>query len=314
MTKPRRTSSLGTIGFMIGAVVFAAVAGMLLSGLMENRYSSDPVRPVVVAAVSIPAGQPFKKSDLKVALWPQSAIPAGYFAKIDLVLAASRVPLISFVRGEAVLESHLSQAKAGIGIAPLIDPNHRAMSIRTDDPVTLTRLVYPGARVDLICTMKNQIGNGVVAKTVIQNAKVLAVGESIDPLSGQSKKKSGEGGMLGSSEGSSGEKEARGVITLSLTPAEAERLSLASREGKIDVVLRGPKDDKQIDTSGATPVALVGDKGEKASVAEAAARDFEPVVAKPKPASRPRARRNKTAAAKGGGGGGGGVVIFKGGS
>ncbi len=325
--KAKKASSLGTLGFMIAAVIFAAVTGMLLSNLMENKYSSDPVKPVVVAAGPIAAGEPLRKEDLRLSMWPQSAIPVGTFQTTEALLSSSRVPLIPFVKGEPILLSHLSESKSGIGIAPLIEKDHRAMSIRVDDQVALARLIYPGARVDVISTIREQVGSKsrVIARTVIQNARVLAVGEDIDPLSSNRRKKpaqaagGGAGGAMSGGDAAGESREARGVVTLSLRPEEAERLSLASREGRIDLVLRGPQDTRTVATAGATPVALTGKGGAPGDAAAVAETKSDAPESQPTPrVARKRTKTRvvaRTAAPKTGGGGTPSpVVIFRGGS
>jgi pilus assembly protein CpaB len=272
----------------------------------------------------IAAGEPLRKEDLRLSMWPQSAIPVGAYQTVDALLKSSRVPLIPFVKGEPILQSHLSESKSGIGIAPLIEKDHRAMTIRVDDQVALARLVYPGARVDVISTIREQVGakSRVIARTVIQNARVLAVGEDIDPLTSNRRKKPATGGQGGGGglgmEGGTESREARGVVTLSLRPEEAERLSLASREGRIDLVLRGPQDTRTVPTTGATPVALTG-KGasEPGPVAEAKSdapqsQPNTPRVARKRPRSRVVARTNGTKT--GGAASPSPVVIFRGGS
>jgi len=262
--KTQKSSSLGTVGFMIAAIIFAAIAGILLSQVMESTYSQEPVKPVVVAAKVVPAGRPMHKEDFKVANWPESSIPQGAYTKVKQVADNTRVPLIPFVPGEAVLKSHLSKPHAGLGIAPLIDPDKRAMSLSTDDSVTLSRLLYPGARVDILATIRETWDRGegrpkVSTKIVLQNIKVLAVGEDIDPLTIDRRRRARaaekEGAMDSSNQGDS--REVRAVVTLLVSPEEAERLALARREGKIDFVLRNPKDTKTVETPGATPLAFV---------------------------------------------------------
>ena len=270
MNQKAKASSFGTIGFMIAAIVFAAVAGILLSQVMESTYSQEPVKPIVVAARKLPAGAKPKKKDLKLGSWPESSIPTGAYKKIEDVLKSNRVPLIPFVRGEPVLKSHLSKARAGIGVATLVDMDKRAIAVRTDNAVTLTRLVYPGARVDILTTMRNTGGGiddegpKISTKIVLQDVKVLSVGEDIDPLTitdrMRSKKK--EEGALGGGE-SSDQREARSTVTLLVAPEEAERLVLALREGKIDIVLRNPKDHRQVETSGATEEAFMPQQDEE---------------------------------------------------
>jgi pilus assembly protein CpaB len=247
MSTSRRTSSLGTVGFMIGAVIFAALAGVLVSQLLENRYSQEPVRAVVVVKRDVPAGVPFRAKDLAVVDWPQSAVPRGAYAEVKKVVDSKRTPLVPLVKGQAVLVSQLSQPNAGIGVASLIEEGKRAVSIKTDDPVTLAQLVYPGARVDVLSTAQRHSkkrGNFMQTRTVLQNVKVLAVGEDIDPLSVASRrkpKKEGEEGAFSSSRGGDS-KEVQRVITVLVTPQEAEDLSQAEREGKIYIALRNPRD------------------------------------------------------------------------
>jgi pilus assembly protein CpaB len=246
MSTARRASSLGTIGFMVAAVVFAALAGVLVSQLLENRYSKEPVRAVVVVKHDVPAGVPFRAKDLAVVDWPQSAVPRGAYTKVKKVADSKRTPLVPLVKGQAVLVSQLSQPNAGIGVASLIEEGKRAVSIKTDDPVTLAQLVYPGARVDVLSTAQRQgkkRGNYMQTRTVLQNVKVLAVGEDIDPLSVASRRKpkKDEDGAFSSGRGSDS-KEVQRVITVLVTPQEAEDLSQAEREGKIYIALRNPRD------------------------------------------------------------------------
>jgi len=259
-TTSRRTSALGTIGFMAGAVVFAAMAGVLVSQLLENRYSQEPVRSVVVVNHDVPAGVPLRAQDLTMADWPQSAVPRGVFTRVKQVVDSKRVPLVPLVKGQPVLVSQLSRANAGIGVASLIEEGKRAVSIKTDDPVTLAQLVYPGARVDVLSTAQRQSKRGgtyMQTRTVLQDVRVLAVGEDIDPLTVARRRKPHKEGEEGSPFGAGGaeSKEVRRVITVLVTPEEAEALSQAEREGKIYIALRNPRDRtvRQAKTATRTP-------------------------------------------------------------
>ncbi len=295
---------------MIAAIIFAAVAGILLSQVMESTYSQEPVKPIVVAARSVPAAQLMAKEDLKLGSWPESAVPAGAFTKIADVLKGNRVPIVPFVQGEAVLTTHLSKPNSGIGIAPLVSENKRAMAITTDNPVTLARLLFPGARVDVLSTMRNTSASAeddtprVSTKVVLQNIKVLAVGEDIDTLTitnrrrARRKKAAESGGSLTGE--STDARETRGVVTLLVTPEEAERLTLARREGSIDLILRNPKDSAEVDTPGATPAAFLPssrEDEENAMLLEGLATgQVEPAPARAGTAVRPRRRRRVVSA------------------
>lgn len=245
----KRPTALGTVVFMGGAVLFAGLSGLLLSQLLENKYSQEPVRPLVVAKRDLPAGEPLRAEDLKRVDWPQSSVPKGAFSTVEAVIKSKSVPLVPVVAGEVMLRSHLSQPNTGVGVTTLIERGKRAFSIKTDDPVTLAKLVYPGARVDVLTTVQRyeqRRGSHMVTRTVLQNVKVLAVGEDIDPMTTVAKRRKQkdleQDGDRAFNENQSDSREARGVLTLLVSPREAEQLSRAAREGKIDISLRNPRD------------------------------------------------------------------------
>jgi Flp pilus assembly protein CpaB len=93
------------------------------------------------------------------------------------------------------------------------------------------------------------------------------------------------------------------VVTLSVTSEQAERLVLASREGKIDLVLRSPSDDEIIKTPGTTSGVVLGEPEAKDEKDEEALRDspqasltYKPPLEKKKPKKRRRKRSSRTAA------------------
>lgn len=297
--RPQRTASLVTVAFMVVAIACAVVAGFLVSQVMQGTYSKEPVKPVVVAASSVPAGQLLRKEDLRVAHWPRSSVPLGAFAEVDAVLKVSGIPLIPFVPGEPVLASHLSKPSTGLGIAPLLAEGKRAMSIATDNPVTLARLLYPGARVDVLVTMQrhaNGTGQNASTRVVLQDVKVLAVGEDIDPLTVAERRRAArqqKEESVGSGGADPDSRETRGVITLEVSPVESERLALATREGKVDVVLRNPADRAEVTTPGATPVAF-GPAGVQENEGEATPSQ----LGKPRSAAVPKAEVRRPAPRK----------------
>jgi Flp pilus assembly protein CpaB len=135
----------------------------------------------------------------------------------------------------------------------------------------------------------------VLTRIVLQNIKVLAVGEDIDPLTisqrrrqreAANKEESAFGGRQEDSQ------QARGVVTLMVSPSELELLALASQEGKLDVALRNPNDKEIAQSTGATPETLVGSPAGTPAEAVAAAADQEPgPMSLTNRASRPRAER-----------------------
>ncbi|MCC6746722.1 MAG: Flp pilus assembly protein CpaB [Deltaproteobacteria bacterium] len=258
----RRPSGLATVGFMVGAVLFAALAGVLVSSMLGKKYATEPVAPVVVALRDLPSGRPLTAQDLSLANWPISAMPRGTASSVAGLLRTAGVTLVPLAKGQPVLASQLAEKGSGLGVASMIPPSMRAMAIRTDDPVALGSLLYPGAVVDVIVTLQRSSmreENSVTTRTVLQQVKVLAVGEDTDPVTSAqrllARRTATQGNM---SMLSSSANDMKGVVTLLVKPDEAERLALASRQGRVNLVMRSPDDRNRVDTQGATPGVLMG--------------------------------------------------------
>jgi pilus assembly protein CpaB len=117
----------------------------------------------------------------------------------------------------------------------------RAVSVRVNEVIGVAGYVLPGTRVDVLATMsptKDQVD--VTSKVVLTNVQVLAAGTKIE--------QSADGGKP----------MPVSVVTLLVNPAESERLTLATTEGKIQLALRNPLDVETPTTTGIKPAALLG--------------------------------------------------------
>jgi len=239
---------VGALGFMAVALGCAGFAAYLIGNMMSSSYSGTKVLPVVVARADLRAGQPLGADDLEVKDWPEDAVPAGSYATVDQLMAAhpSSTPTVGILTGEPVVDSRLSSSKAGTGIASLIRKNMRAVALQVDDSVGFTGLVYPGAYVDIIATIRDPMGRGPSSRIAVQNARVLSLGMDADVATRRIREQKADR-LTGSPQ------QGGTYVTLEVTPEEAEVLSIARTEGKIDVVLRNATDDEIVDTDGATP-------------------------------------------------------------
>jgi pilus assembly protein CpaB len=117
----------------------------------------------------------------------------------------------------------------------------RAVSVRVNEVIGVAGYVLPGTHVDVLATLsptRDQVD--VTSKVVLTNVQVLAAGTKIEQSADGSKP------MPVS------------VVTLLVDPTEAERLTLASTEGKIQLALRNPLDREAPTTTGIKPAALLG--------------------------------------------------------
>jgi pilus assembly protein CpaB len=245
---------------MIGGLALAI--GLLVSYSVYNRLRSVAAQsntaagvPVLVAADDIDVGAKLKASDVAIINVPAPSRPPGAFSTTTKVLGRGAVLPIS--KGDFILQNKLAAMDAGAGLPSMIPPGMRAVSVRVNDVVSVAGFVQPGTRVDVLDTSTGQ------TITVLQNVAVIAVGASLlERLAGE---------------------QSAPVITLLVSPDDAQKLALASQEGRIQLALRNPLDTKR-DAIAATRASSLY-AGEKADTAEA----------KPKPHKAPAAKVTATA-------------------
>jgi pilus assembly protein CpaB len=143
----------------------------------------------------------------------------------------------------------------------------RALSVRVNDVVGVAGYVLPGTRVDVVATVNpTQQQPDVTSKVILTNVLVLAAGTKIERDTEE------------------GKPMAVSVVTLLVDPIEAERLTLASTEGKIQLALRNPLDQTAPTTPGIKPGVLMA-----SAVTAAPARRRVTPNAAPKPVPVPPA-------------------------
>jgi pilus assembly protein CpaB len=226
--------------------VLAMTAGGALAFATYNyvqhqpaRSVSIPTRPVVVAASDLDIGAELRREDIRVIDWPANAAPAN--ALSDPKDAIGRGIVLPLIQNEPILPMKLASKEAGSGLPPAIPPGLRAVSVRVNEVIGVAGYVLPGTRVDVVATVSPSGQSGdMTSKVILTNVQVLAAGTKIERDTDRNKP------MPVS------------VVTLLVDPEEAERLTLASTEGKIQLALRNPLDKTMPETHGIRPAALFG--------------------------------------------------------
>ena len=227
-------------------LVLAVTAGGALAFATYNyvqhqpaRSASIPTRPVVVAATDLDIGAELRREDIRVIDWPANAVPANAISDPKEVIGRGIV--LPMIQNEPILPMKLASTEAGSGLPPAIPPGLRAVSVRVNEVIGVAGYVLPGTRVDVVATVSPS-GNGadMTSKVILTNVQVLAAGTKIERDTDRNKP------MPVS------------VVTLLVDPEEAERLTLASTEGKIQLALRNPLDKTMPATHGIRPGALLG--------------------------------------------------------
>src|SRR5471032_1598252 len=201
---------------------------------------SIPTRPVVVAASDLDIGAELRREDIRIIDWPANAVPANAFSDPKDVIG--RGLILPVIENEPLLPMKLASKEAGAGLPPAIPPGLRAVSVRVNEVIGVAGYVLPGTHVDVVATVSpTQQQGDMTSKVILTNVLVLAAGTKIergDPDKNKPMPVS--------------------VVTLLVDPEEAERLTLASTEGKIQLALRNPLDKAIPQTPGVRPSALFG--------------------------------------------------------
>lgn len=234
----------------MGAVALgcAALAAFFVGNMLRAKgYTGDRVAQIVVASAELRAGQPLSRDGLALVDWPEKSVPAGAYTSIEQLFAADAEPVAStgILRGEPVVASRLASTRTGTGIARLVRPNMRAVALEVDDSVGYTGLVYPGAYVDVVVTIKDPELRIPSSRIAVQRARVLTVGADTDVAT---RRPTDKGTKLSGRPATGGT-----YVTLEVTPDEAEVLSIAVFEGEVTLALRNAEDDELVDTQGASP-------------------------------------------------------------
>ena len=232
---------------VLAALAFGLIAAVSVSRYLANAQAyTKNLNNVVIAKVDIPVGSRIIAEQLTVAQFPRSVAPEGTYAKIDENLVG-RVAVTRIAAREPITESRLAPVGSAAGLSSVIPEGYRAMNVRVDDVVGISGFIMPNTLVDVVVTIDPPDGGNQrerVSKIVLQNIKVLANGQNLD------KPKN--------------EKEAERVktVTLQVTPEQAEKLALASSEGRLQLVMRNSIDQGDEITPGANKKSLLS--GERA--------------------------------------------------
>jgi pilus assembly protein CpaB len=199
-----------------------------LSGGGDRARAAGPEKSLVVATRALPLGTLLTRDAVHLRSVPERMFPAGGFSRIEDVL--DRPAVAGIQPDEPVIEARLAARGSGVGLAPLIPTGMRAIAVRVNDVVGVAGFVLPGMRVDVLITGHPSNYLGTVTRTVLQNIVVLSAGQAIQA--------DGKNAITAP------------VVTLLVTPADAEALTLANNDGHIQLVLRNSTDDSIAATRG----------------------------------------------------------------
>lgn len=231
--------------------IFAVLAIAILAGgglayatynFVQNQPAKSvaaPTQPVVVAGADLQLGAALRAEDLRVVAFPKGTAPEGTFTDPGQIVG--RGLIVPVVRNEPILGAKLASKEAGSGLPPVIPEGMRAVSVRVDEVIGVAGYVLPGTRVDVLATANPTDQRAdMTTKVILSNVQVLTAGTRMEQDQENTKPVQVT------------------VVTLLVYPEQAERLALASTEGKIQLALRNPLDQGAPETSGIKTAGLLG--------------------------------------------------------
>jgi pilus assembly protein CpaB len=236
---------------LIAAVIIALITSVMAYKWINKETGKDAAiqtQPVAVAVMDLSWGTALNKDMIKTTPFLKGSLPEGqYFT--DAASLEGKVLIMPVRANEPILRSRLApEGIASGGVAAVVNPQKRAMAVRVDKVIGVSGFVHPGNRVDVLVSLQRPgRDSNPITKIVLQNIPVLAAGTEMEQ------------------KGKNEKPVAVDVITLELTPDEAEKLALATSEGKIQLALRGYNSNEEVTTRGATiPTLLSGQSTESA--------------------------------------------------
>jgi pilus assembly protein CpaB len=267
----RRNRHILVMSIAIGTAALASFGVYRAVALAPARAVEAPRKSVVVAAKSLPTGVRLSAGDVRLASWPADIPVPGSFSDVESVV--NRALLASVVENEPLVQAKLASADAGAGLSPAIPPGMRAMAVKVNEVIGVAGFLDPGTRVDLLVTIRGREESR--SRTVVSNLQVLGAGTRTQQESARDENTA---------------PPSAAVVTLLVTPEDAERIALAQTEGQIVLVLRNPLDSQPTQTVGVRTASLFAAPVEPAAPVAAPPRVRRPpappvAVAEPAPAA-----------------------------
>src|SRR5262245_44401015 len=238
MNQKTKNAGLGAMGFLIAALISAGFAAYLVAMLVRDKgLKSEPQATVVVAARNVSAGTALAAADVRTIQINETQVPPDAVTSVAELFGEkndkSPVVASAMVQGDVVSRSRLANSAHGTAMAARVTPGFRAIAVTVDAAIARSRVVFPGARVDIVGTFRNMSSQSTTSfsRVLVENVRVLSLEDQTDVETYQKQS------------GNKGEKPNDAVVTVEVTPEQSEIVALAAREGKLDLMLRNATDE-----------------------------------------------------------------------
>ena len=249
------------IFFLLTALIAVLIVMLVNAALKTKQATIEALQhsraEIVVAARDLMPGSTIDAASVKLAPWPRDELPPG--ALTDPKQAQGQIVKQQVTQSQPIVPAMLLEKGKTGGVLLFLIPNGmRAMSI----PVTLVSdmagVILPHTRVDVLVTSAEAGGEqGERTRIVLQNVEVLAVQTILEGAN---------------------EPQRADVVTLLVTPSDAERLAAAIRLGTLQLAMRSYADVQPVWTAGVDSRAMLGLPASPPAAQQSRAAQQSPVI------------------------------------
>ena len=202
----------------------------------QEQLSNVAFGTVVLIAPTapVPKGAKISQVPLREMHWPRNEVPEGAVRDIDSI--KDMYAKVGLPANQPVLRSNLSSAPPVNGVAELIPPGHRAITIEVDSEAGVEGWATPGAHVDVLLTYRDGESGLNVTRVAVEDAVVLS-------FNGKTQK------AQDTTDVSAAKVSASSTVTLAVTAEDSLKMPTARAMGRISLVLRNTNDPKSIGNS-----------------------------------------------------------------
>ena len=245
------------LGLVVLATLLTLSTAYFLAEVQRDSYAAQgALESVVVARHEIRSNIRIHPSFFKIVKLPRDVVPRGVYRNLEALFPPDAPPRSLSSRlyaNEPILSERISDPRLGVGVASRVNKMSRALLVEVGRTATKAQLIYPGARIDILTTVRRPEHKDQITKMIAQNVEVLGVNGVFDVVDFHrtlSKKK---------------RLKRNDILTVSIpNHRELQEVAHASSTGKLNILLRHQRDQKTITTSGVTSTELTTDETDDA--------------------------------------------------
>lgn len=212
------------IAAVLGLAAAFVARNMLAQRPAQSASAETSLRTVVVANTNILPGSEIDPSAMLITAKVSAEMaPEGTFSEAGEL--QGRVTQAPIYKGQPVMATLLAPKGSAGGLQALVPKGMRAITLAIDEYSGVGGFLTPGCRVDVLSTVQGEKGGEMVARTVVENVLVTAVGQRMTLTAEK------------------GQERPSASVTIIATPDQAKLIELAAATGRPRLVLRNPRDE-----------------------------------------------------------------------